>query len=328
MKRIIILFLLLIMFVSLFGCDNEAAAPVDTDTSLSAETTAAPEPEIIENSFILQSDGYNLDAVYTYVDDGEKHPTVLLIAETGPQDCDGTYGSLKPLADIAAGLAENGINSLRVDKRTKDYNFMWISTYGIEEDYLIDCRTALGYIKSQESCGEVWLLGQGLGGNIATQLAAEDESVSGLILFGSSPRSLAAIACDRYCRIDSAKSETYKQYRDAAIAATSDNANGKYYFGGTDYYWATLNKISTIYNIKEAAVPTLIINSKNDSQLFGTDINLWSDNFSGVENVELYVDDAWSLFGYDIDATDQQSFLSSQIFPQRIIDLFVNFIMK
>jgi pimeloyl-ACP methyl ester carboxylesterase len=328
MKRIIILSFLLIMFVSMFGCDQEPAAPVDTDTDLPAETTAATEPEIIENRFILQSDGYNLDAVYTYVDDGQKHPTVLLIADSGPQDYDETYGSLKPLADIAAGLADNGINSLRVDKRTKDYIFMWVTTYGVEEEYLIDCRTALGYIKSQDSCGEIWLLGQGLGGQIAALLAAEDESVCGLILFGSSARSLAAIICDRYCRADNINSEQYKKYRDAAISATAENAGGYSYYGGSDFYWATLNKINTIQNINDAALPTLIINSKNDTQLFDADIKLWSDSFSGVKNVELYVDEASGFFGYDIAATDKASLITTQTFPQWIIDLFVNFIMK
>lgn len=328
MKRIIILSILLIMFVSLFGCDYEAAAPVDTDTDLPEVTTAAPVAKVIENRFVLKSDIYDLNAVYTYIDDGQRHPTVLLIAGSGPQDCDETIGLLKPQADIAAGLAAGGINSLRFDKRTYKYGALFKKTDGIEEEYLIDCRNAIDYMKTQESCGDIWLLGHSEGGMIAPAIAAEDSSIKGLIIFNSSARNMAEIACDQFCAMDSSKSESYKQYRDAALSATTGNAKGYYYFGGTDYYWATLNQIDIIQDIKNAAVPTLIVNSKNDAQTFEVDIKLWQDTFSGSTVVELYVDETMSHFGYDIDATDQQSFLSSQVFPQRIIDLFVNFIIK
>ncbi len=73
-------------------------------------------PVIVRDRFVFKNGEYNLNAVYTYIDDGEKHPAVLLIAGSGPSDCDSTLGSLKPFADIADALAQKGICSLRVDK--------------------------------------------------------------------------------------------------------------------------------------------------------------------------------------------------------------------
>ena len=46
---------------------------------------------------------------------------VVLISGSGPNDKDETEGPNKPFADIANGLAIDGIASIRYDKRTHEY---------------------------------------------------------------------------------------------------------------------------------------------------------------------------------------------------------------
>lgn len=284
------------------------------------------ENNIIGRYFILENDGFDLNAVYTYVSDGKSHPTVLLIGGSGPSDYNETIGLLTPFEDIAAELAQKGINSLRIDKRTFNYAKDFKVTDGINEEYLSDCKAAIVYIKSQGNTNGITLLGHSLGGQIAAELAANDKDIAKIILLNSSARNLAEIACDQYCILDPAYEKSYIEYREAAMAATEDTAKGLSYYGATDYYWATLNKLDTIQNIKDANIPTLIINSTNDKQVFNADIQLWQDGLKGISNVKIVVDDSINHYIYEIDVTDNTSFFRRIDLPDKIINLINDFI--
>lgn len=284
------------------------------------------ENNIVSRYFILENDGFDLNAVYTYVSDGKSHPTVLLISGSGPSDYNETIGLLTPFEDIAAELAKRGINSFRLDKRTLNYAKDFKVTDGINEEYLSDCKAAIEYIKSQGNTNGITLLGHSLGGQIVSELAAHDKDIAKIILLNSSACNLAEIACDQYCINDPANEKFYIEYREAAVAATEDTAKGLFYYGATDYYWATLNKLDTIQNIKDANIPTLIINSTNDKQSFNADIQLWQDCFKGFTNVSIVVDDSISHLVYEIDVTDNSAFYRRIDLPDKIINLINNFI--
>ena len=334
MKRIIAI-ILLMCILALSGCNtekpdtNEAS---DNNETITNETTNIPNKDIPQGSieekhFVLESNGYKLNAVYTYIDDGNAHPAVLLIAGSGPSDYDETLGTLKPFKDIANGLAKEGINSLRVDKRTFSYAANFDIKCGIEEEYLNDCNTAIEYLKSQNISG-LYLLGHSLGGQIATELAASINGVNGMILFNSSARHLADIACDQYSTADPANKESYITYATAAKKATSSSAKGYYYYSASDYYWVSYNQIDVAKNISNANIKTLIINSKFDKQSFDEDLNLWSTLFSDSANVSICVYDDISHFGYKIDTTDPSSIYTQAEFPNEIIVSFSDFIKE
>ena len=332
MKRIISIILLMCIF-ALSGCNTESLdtnKTSDNTETIPNESTNIPNQDIPQGSieekhFVLESNGYKLNAVYTYIDDGKAHPAVLLIAGSGPSDYDETLGTLKPFKDIANGLAKEGINSLRVDKRTFNYAADFDIKCGIEEEYLEDCNAAIEFLKSQNISG-LYLLGHSLGGQIATELAASIEGVDGMILFNSSARHLADIACDQYSAADPVNIESYITYAEAAKNATASSAKGYYYYGATDYYWASYNSIDTAQNIAEANINTLIINSKFDKQSFEEDLNLWSTIFSDSANVSICVYDDISHFGYKIDTTDPSSIYTQVDFPSEVISAFTDFI--
>ena len=331
MKRIIAIILLMCIFL-LSGCNTEKTATNETsdNTSNPNESTNIPNQDISQGSiekkhFVLESNGYKLNAVYTYIDDGNAHPAVLLIAGSGPSDYDETIGVLKPFEDIAHGLAQEGINSLRVDKRTFGYAAEFDIKCGIEEEYLDDCKAAIEYLKTQNISG-LYLLGHSLGGQIATELAASIEGVDGMILFNSSARHLADIACDQYSALDPVNKESYTTYAEAAKNATASSAKGYYYYSASDYYWVSYNQIDTAQNISNLNIKTLIINSKFDKQSFDEDLNLWSTLFSDSANVSICVYDDVSHFGYKIDTTDPSSIYTQVDFPNEVILVFTDFI--
>lgn len=285
------------------------------------------ESNVAEKHFVLENDGYKLNAVYTYVNDGNSHPAVLLIAGSGPSDYNETLGILTPFEDIALGLAENGINSLRVDKRTFGYGADFDMKCGIEEEYLDDCNAAIEYLKSQNISG-IYLFGHSLGGQIATELAASNTSVDGMILFNSSARHLADIACDQYSAIDPGNKESYITYADAAKNAAFADAKGYFYYSASDYYWASYNQIDVAKNIIDTNIKTLIINSRSDKQAFDEDIDMWYALVDGEDNISISIFDDISHFGYRIDTTDTSTLYKRIDFPSDIILVFSEFISQ
>lgn len=334
MKRIIAIILLMCIFF-FSGCNTKKTDTNETsgdttaipDKSTNTPNQDAPQNSIEEKHFVLESNGYKLNAVYTYVNDGKIHPAVLLIAGSGPSDYDETIGVLKPFEDIARGLAKEGVNSLRVEKRTFGYDDKLDIKCGIKEEYLDDCNAAIEYLKSQNISG-LYLLGHSLGGQIATELAANTTGIDGIILFNSSARHLADIACDQYSASDPVNKESYITYAHAAKNATASSAKGYYYYSASDYYWASYNNIDTAQNIIQANINTLIINSQFDKQSFDEDLSLWKTLFSDSANVSICVYDDISHFGYKIDTSDPSSIYTHVDFPNELITDFVDFVKR
>ena len=277
---------------------------------------------IVERYFVLKNDGYELNAVYTYLDDGQKHPATLLIAGSGVTDYNETVYNLAIFQDIAFGLAQRGVNSLRLDKRTLRIEPGTI--VGLEEEYFADCRAAIEFLKEQDITN-IYLLGHSLGGQIAPRLAAEDSQIAGMILFNSTPRHLADIACDQLIIQDTLNKERYMEYAKAAKAVREETVQGAYYFGMDDYYWSTYNELDVVADINDANIRTLIINSTNDAQVFEVDRDEWYANFANHDNVTIHVYDELSHFGYKIDVTDIAEFYKKADFPKELLDEFAAF---
>lgn len=281
-----------------------------------------------ERYFVFECNGFQLNAVYTYVSDGQTHPSVLLISGSGPSDYNETIGLLTPFADISESLANKGINSLRIDKRTLNYADSFEMTHTLNEEYLLDCNAAIDYLKSQPETASVSLLGHSLGGQIAAALAADRNDIESMILFNSTARQLIDILFDQLAVADPANKELYQTLVDTVKALKEENATGRNYLGASDYYWISVNGIDVIENIRNAGIPTLIINSKNDNQIFAEDISLWQSELSQSDLVTIHVDDSMSHFGYDIDAADQASLYRRAELPERLIGLFTEFLTE
>lgn len=278
---------------------------------------------ITESFFLLESGEYNLNAVYTDTENSNA-PTVLLIPGSGVADYNETVGLLPTFADIAMELAERGINSLRFEKRTNRYASEFTVEAGLDEEYFIDCKAALEWIRNNNESGDIILFGHSLGAQIAVSLA-EQENVKGLILFNGSARHLAEIAKDQYCEIDPVNAAYYQQYMDAAKAATQDTAKGYYYYGCSDYYWADYNELSTVDSLKRLGIQTLVINSRFDHQMYDEDINLWQTELADDKNVTIVVYDDISHFGYRIDTYDATSVYKKTEFPDDLAEIFAEF---
>lgn len=275
---------------------------------------------IVEKYFVFQNDGYELNAVYTYVDDGEKHPAVLLIAGSGPSDYNETVGLLAPFQDMALGMAQRGVNTLRMDKRTLRASAE--DRIGMEEEYYADCRAGIAFLKEQ-NISNLYLLGHSLGGQIATELAVEDLEIDGMILFNSTPRHLADVACDQYVAAAPYNEELYRAIAESAKSLKEEDIRGTHYLGADDYYWVSYNQLNTIANINDANVRTLIINSTYDNQIFQADRDMWNAELAEKDNVTIHIYDDISHFGYKIDT--KTTIYKRVDFPEELLNEFADF---
>lgn len=281
-----------------------------------------------ERYFVFECNGFQLNAVYTYVSDGQTHPSVLLISGSGPSDYNETVRLLTPFADISEALANKGINSLRIDKRTLNYGGSFESTHTINEEYLQDCNAAIDYLKNQPETASVSLLGHSLGGQIAAALAADRNDIESIILFNSTARPMIDVLFDQLATADPANKELYRTLVDTVKALNEETATGRNYLGASDYYWLSVNGMDVIESIRNAGIPALIINSKNDNQIFDEDISLWQSELSQSDLVTIYVDDSMSHFGYEIDTADQASLYRRTALPERLIGFFTEFLTR
>ena len=281
---------------------------------------------ITEEYFVINSDGYELNAVYT--DSGKMDaPSVLLIPGSGRSDYNETVGLLVPFEELARKLAENGINSLRMEKRTERYADQFLLTDSLEEEYFGDFGRALEWLTEKNGKDHIYLLGHSLGSQIAIEMA-DRYAVSGLILFNGTPRHLADILSEQYAIVDQEKENMYLYIAQQARSSAEENAIGETYFGATDYYWAGYNSISPVETLNKIGIPTLIINSHLDSQIFDKDIYQWYEIFEKKDNVSILLIDEMNHFGYVGEITDNSDIYEALPFSSELVDSIVSFIVR
>ena len=125
-------------------------------------------------------------------------PVVLIIPGSGPTDRDGNSPlgvSASTYRLVAEGLAENGITSVRIDKRG-----MFASALAVADadavtiaDYAADVQSWIATIRKRTGQRCVWLLGHSEGGLVAEVAAQHSSDVCGLLLVASPGRPLGQI---------------------------------------------------------------------------------------------------------------------------------------
>lgn len=241
-------------------------------------------------------------------------PLVVLVQGSGATDYDEIVGVNRVFGKLAKGLAEQGIATLRYDKRNYAYPEISLrNDYSINEEYVEDVIAAVALAKTFDGIDpdNIFILGHSQGGMLAPLLIDSGAQAKGMILFAGSPRSLmdilddqqelviayyAALGMDDIITQYRAMQEEWRAQRAALEGMTAQEAkNAGTVYEMNAYYMYVLNQNDAIGTIRKLKVPTLIMQGTNDWQVYADkDYKIYEDEVGGEEYVTMKLYDGLS----------------------------------
>lgn len=259
-----------------------------------------PVPDKREEEIKLGSGEYVLDGILTIPDGVKNPPVVILVQGSGQSDMDETIGSAgnKPFRDIARGLADKGIASIRYNKRYYQYPDLADKKITIAEEVLDDVTQAIQYAASRTELdkNKIYVLGHSLGGMLAPKIAADNKEVAGIISLAGTARGLEEViydqninALEKMNTLSEEEKQAQKEQLEIMINQVKNITEENLLepmLGGTGYYWRSLNEIDTPFIVKQLTIPMLFLQGSADFQIYTeVDFKLWKELLSDRENV-------------------------------------------
>lgn len=223
---------------------------------------------------------------------------VVLISGSGPNDKDETEGPNKPFADIANGLAIDGIASIRYDKRTHEYPAQIDPrTFTATQEYVPDAVAAVQLLISRPEIDahRIFVLGHSQGATFAPKVAAAMPArVAGLILLAPAIESVGPALLRQMTYLATlpdpvgaeAKSELVQ---DQTIEEVIDDprmaqwpSTTRLPFGTGPAYWLDLRNYDPVAIAKQLPQPLLILQGDRDYQVtVADDLVEWERGLAG-----------------------------------------------
>ena len=280
--------------------------PVAPETSDVAEETG-PWTEV---ELTVEADpAYPLGATLCLPEGGDAAlpPVVVLVQGSGSSDRNEAVLQNAPFRDIAHGLAELGVATLRYDKRTFIYPECAGDTgldIDIRGEMLDDVNAAIALLRDDGRVdgSRIFVLGHSLGGMMVPAIAAENPDLAGAISMAGSLRRLWEIVYDQNQEAIAAYNEVelpeaQRAVLDAQVAQIE--ADMEVFRSGIDglsddatllgvpvRYWRSLEAYAGEHFIDAIDLPLLILQGDADFQVYAdVDYPLWQEALAGRDNV-------------------------------------------
>jgi len=147
---------------------------------------------------------FPLDGLLTLPDGAGPFPAVVLVHGSGPNDMDEKVGNCYFFKDMASGLAERGIVTIRYNKRTKTYGKQMVkgtnaADLTVWDETIEDAIFAANLLKKDSRIipERVFIAGHSMGAMLAPRIDAEGGDFAGLILLAGSPRRLEELLVEQ-----------------------------------------------------------------------------------------------------------------------------------
>ena len=154
---------------------------------------------MIEEKIVIGTK-YPLDGILTLPDKAEAPYTALVLVHgSGPNDMDESVGKTKTFKDLAIGLANRGIATIRYNKRTHSYGKELVKDFGgsltVKEETIEDAIFATELLRNDAriDSNKIFIAGHSMGAMLAPRIDADGGNFAGLILLAGSPRRLEVI---------------------------------------------------------------------------------------------------------------------------------------
>ena len=225
---------------------------------------------------------FPLAGILTLPDDAEgPFPAVVMVHGSGPSDMDERIQKLTPFKDLAEGLAEYGIASVRYDKRTHIFARKMVRTKPtVKEETIVDAIRATELAKNDPriDAERVYIIGHSMGGMLAPRIDADGGDYAGIIMMAGTPFRLEDIVLRQLKEAGESKSLTgflsayeYKKYKkrfQSLYSMTKDEASGRRFAGNlTLYYFQEMGRKTAVDYLLETDKPALIMQGGKDFQV-------------------------------------------------------------
>ena len=231
-----------------------------------------------------------------------KVPAVVLVHGSGASNMDEQIFKLTPFKDLAEGLAERGIASVRYDKRSYVYGRkMSRLPITVREETIEDAVMAAELLRQDSRIDPdgVFIIGHSMGAMLAPRIDAEGGNFRGLILMAGSPFRLEEIVTRQLKQSGQSKGGVMKAVvsledrifskKFAGLYELSDEEAKKKKFAGstTLYYFKEMGKKTAVDYLKETDKPVLIMQGGKDFQvLVSEDFESFREQLHDRSNVE------------------------------------------
>ena len=260
-----------------------------------AASTARPvvynKEKMLERDVTVGADGFKLPGTLTLPVGKRKVPVVIFVHGSGPQDRDETVGPNKPFRDLAWGLAERGIATLRYEKRTKAYGAACVPE-GREIDYdtesVDDAVAIAAWAKTlpEVDSDSIYVLGHSLGATLAPRIAEQADGLAGIILVAALARPFEDAIVEQVTYISSLKDSSDSAKKQ--IAEIKKQADNTKKLGTSEFddkipllldiprsYWEFANAYKPVEVAVKLTLPMLILQGERDYQVTMEDFGLW-----------------------------------------------------
>lgn len=235
----------------------------------------------------------------------DRVPAVVLVHGSGPADEDESVYAYKPFRDLAWGLAERGIATIRYDKRTFVYGNDAFSEgagkINVQEETIDDALLAVDVLVDDEriDAGQIYIGGHSLGGMLAPRIAAASADVAGIISLAGSPRPLEEIILDQQEAVlegqafpedihkqQMAEIEQMREIVEELMTLSEEEILSEQLFGLPAYYFWEMQQYPVEEIVNTLGIPIYIMQGDADFQVYkDRDYVAWQELLADIPDV-------------------------------------------
>ncbi len=256
---------------------------------------------ISEKVIVGKDSEYPLNGLLTLPDDLSKPvPAVVMVHGSGSSNMDEKVMKLTPFKDLAEGLAQHGVASLRYDKRSFAHGrkMMKEGPITVKEETVDDAIKAVEMLKTDPRIDHdnVYILGHSMGAMLAPRIDAEGGDVKGLIMMAGSPYRMEDIVIRQLKQATQSNSlmkfignlelKIFGKKFDGLYQMSEQEAKKKKFSGGVSlYYFQEMGRKTACDYLLENNKPVLIMQGGKDFQVLADDdYKEFEKQLSGREN--------------------------------------------
>ena len=241
---------------------------------------------ITENKIVGENTEYPLNGLLTLPDDlSQKVPAVVLVHGSGASNMDEKVMKLTPFKDLAEGLAERGVASIRYDKRTFVYGRKMLKTSVTGKEETVDDAILAAEILRKDpriDQNRIYIIGHSMGAMLAPRIDAEGGNFAGIIMMAGSDHRLEEIVLRQLQQtgnggflikmIIGLEYKIYAKKFENLYEMSDEEARKKSFAPGMSlYYFKEMGRKTATDYLKETDKPVLIMQGGRDFQVLPED---------------------------------------------------------